>query len=110
MTSLLLDDNYKPLIGIVRAGSIALSSPPTQTNVGADTALTFTQQVNHFQVQNTTTANAYVELDAAATTGSFVLLPNASWRDDIQVTTVHIYTVAAQPVNAQNGIIVRGWV
>lgn len=91
------------------AGYVALSSPPVNTNVGADTALTFSSQVNHFLIQNNTSANAYVELDTAASTASVLLLPGATWRDDIEVTVVHVYTAAAQPVNAASGIVVKGW-
>jgi hypothetical protein len=95
--------------GSTQAGYVALSSPSANTNAGTDTVLTFSSQANHFLIQNNTSANVYIELDTAASTASVLLLPGATWRDDIQVTAIHVYTAAVQPVNAANGIVVKGW-
>lgn len=89
--------------------SIALSSPPSTTNAGSDTQLTFTTKANHFLIQNNTNANVYVGLDAAASPSSIVLVPGAMWRDNISVTSPHLYTVAAQNINGTTGIVVLGW-
>lgn len=94
---------------VVTGSSVALSSPSAQTNAGSDTPLTFASQVKHWLVQNNTSATAYIELDATASTSSMALAPSTVWRDDIPVTVIHVYTAAAQNVNGATGIVVKGW-
>jgi len=91
------------------AGFVALTSPPANTNVGADTVLTFASQVNHYRVQNLTVVTINIHEDSAATTGTLQLVPGTVYQNDKPVTTLHILTTAAQPVNAANGILVEGW-
>lgn len=99
-----------PAAVILKTGaSVALSSPPANTNAGSDTTLTFASKVGHWLIQNNSSASCYVELDATASTGSTALAPGSTWRDDIPVTSPHVYTAAATPLNAINGIIVKGW-
>lgn len=96
-------------VGNIAQKAVALASPPTNTNAGSDTPLTFASQVNHFLIQNNTTVLVYVEVEAVATTASIQLAPGQIWRDDIELLSLHLFTVAAQPINAANGIVVRGW-
>jgi hypothetical protein len=89
---------------------------PTQTNAGTETLFYFglngNTTVTHFEIQNNTSALVQVELDAPATAGSLVLAANGgSWRDDGEVTVIHLLTAAAQPINSSStGIIIRGWI
>lgn len=104
------DDNQAPYQGVAQATSIPLTkNAPTSTDIATDTAVSFTQRVHHFLIQNNTTAVCYVELDTNASTASVQIAAGASWRDDIAVTTVHLYTAASQPINQASGIILRGW-
>ncbi|SRR6266849_250039 len=102
------------LIGYVedieQAGYIALTSPPAQTNAGSDTTLTFSQQVNRVIIQNNTSANAYYAFDTAASLGSLLLVPGAFLVYPKKVTSPHLYTVAAQPINGTSAgnIVVLG--
>ena len=96
-------------VAVVTGASVALTSPPAQTNAGSDTTLTFSSKANHFLIQNNTAANCYVALDTAASTSSLLLVPGALWRDDIPVTSPHLYTAAAQNINGATGIVVLGW-
>lgn len=103
------DDNQVPYQNIAQAGGVALSSPAANTNAGSDTPLPFAQRVHHFLIQNNTSAICYVELDTPASPASIQIAAGASWRDDIAVTSLHLYTAAAQPINAASGIVIRGW-
>lgn len=95
--------------GLVPAGAnTALSSPPAQTNAGSDTSLTFSATVNHWTLQNNSSANLYYNLDAAASTGTLVLAPNAQVFYDWPVTVVHVYTAAAINVNGASGLCLMG--
>lgn len=103
------DDNGVPYQSVAQPGGVALSSPPANTTASTDTPVTFTQQIHHWRIQNNTGAICYVELDAAASTASVQIAAGASLRDDIAVTSIHLYTVAQQPINASSGIVIRGW-
>lgn len=84
-------------------------SPATgNTNAGSDTSITFTSAVNHFALQNNSGANVYYNLDAAASTATFVCPPSGFVAWDWKVTVLHLYTAAATPINAANGIILLG--
>lgn len=92
------------------AGYIAAAGgAPTQTTATTDTSYTLSSQASRFLVQNNTSAVVYIELDTAASTASIQIPAGQSWRDDIQVTTFHLYTAAQQPINQANGIVIRGW-
>jgi len=95
---------------IESAGYISLSSPPAQTNAGADTPLTFSSQVNHVFLQNNTSANLYCAFDTAASLGSILLVPGATLIEDKKCTALHLYTVAAQNINGTSvgNIVVLG--
>ena len=93
---------------IEQAGYVALTSPPTNTNAAADTALAFPQQVNRLILQNTSSQNVYYDFDQTASTASFVLQPGAFLSYPKKHTNPHLYTVSAVPLNAANGILVRG--
>ncbi len=97
---------------VASAGAVAgAGTPPTTTNVGADTAYTFNTQVNHILIQNNTTANMHFDLDVASSLGSQILAPGSTFLADMQVTTLHLYTAAAQNINGtvSGNIVVRGW-
>ncbi len=92
------------------AGYVALTSPPTATNAGSDTSLTFSQQVNNVIIENNTSANVYYAFDTAATLGSLVLVPGTYYEKPKKVTVLHLLTAAAQNINgtAVGGIAVLG--
>lgn len=90
-------------------GFTALSSPPSNTNANSDTSLTFSSDVYHLLIQNNTSAVVYLDLDTAATQGSPELAAGQTWFLDVHTSVLHVFTVAAQPVNAASGIVIRGW-
>jgi hypothetical protein len=91
------------------AGSnTALSAPPSTTNANTDTPLTFGSAVNHWCLQNQSTQNIYYNLDAAASTSTFVLAPNAQVWWDWPVTVLHVLTVTAINVNGASGLVLIG--
>src|SRR5271165_5268 len=59
----------------VATSNTALSSPPSNTTAATDTLLTFSAQINHWCLQNNSSQIVYYNLDAAASTGTFVLQP-----------------------------------
>lgn len=89
-------------------GYIALVNPPAQTNAGVETVLSFAQEVLYVYIQNNTTQNLNVAIDATATAGSLVLAPSALMVLEKEATqTVHLYTATAQNINgATSGNIV----
>lgn len=89
---------------VASAGSITYTTQLTQTNNGADTPLPFAFQVNHFLIQNPQASVMYVDLDTVASTSSLQIAAGGSWRDDIQVSTIHVFTASAGTLP-----IVRGW-
>lgn len=89
---------------VASAGGISYTTLLTQTNNGADTPLPFAYQVNHFLIQNPQGSTMYVALDSTASTSSFQLAAGASWRDDIQVSAIHVYTASPGTLP-----IVEGW-
>jgi hypothetical protein len=91
--------------------AVALSSPPSATTAATDTSFTFSQKVNHFLIQNNTAAVVNVALDATASPGSVSIAAGATWRDDIPVTAIHLYTAATQNVNGSSAanIVLLGW-
>lgn len=102
-------DEVVSVTGLVPAsGNTALSSPPTNTNAGSDTSLTFSATVSHWTMQNKSSADLYYNLDAAASTSTLVLAPGAQTWWDWPVTVVHVFTAAAIPVNGVNGLVLLG--
>jgi len=93
---------------IEQAGYIALVSPPVNTSTGSDTALTFSSQVNRIILQNNYSATIYFDFDQVSSTSSFALLPGMLLSYPKKCTVSHIYTSVAVPLNAANGLIVRG--
>lgn len=71
------------------------------------------QQVNvrHVILQNNTAAIVNYDIDAATTLGSLSLAAGATIVLDIEMTTLHLRTAAAQQVNgsAAANIVVRAW-
>ncbi len=105
----LLKALYTELVHSNAAGAnTALSTPPTTTNAGTDTVLTFSATVNHWTLQNNSNAVLYYNLDAAASTGTLVLQPGAQVWWDWPVTAVHAYTAAAINVNGATGLVLIG--
>lgn len=89
-----------------------LNSPPGLTSPGGDTPLTWTGgPVRYLIIQNNTTANCFVDFDATATAGSLLLAPGATFVVDAVVTTLHLFTAAAQNINGGAGtnIVIRAW-
>ena len=95
---------------VEESGYIALVLPPTQTNAGTETILTFAQQVNHVTIENHTAANINYSFDETCTAGSLLLPPTYQHDKAKQVNTVHILTTAAQNINGSTAgnIVVRG--
>lgn len=93
---------------IEQAGYIALTTPPVNTNAGSDTTLTFSSQVNRVIVQNNTGATAYLDFDQTASTASLAILPGSLLVYPKKCTSPHVFTAAATPLNAANGILLRG--
>lgn len=103
--------NPLPVAASGTTGFTPLQSPPATTNAGSDTALTWTTQVNHYRVQNNTSANLNIREDSASSPGSLLLVPGAIYREDKPVTTIHLFTAAAQNINGTvaANIVVEGW-
>src|SRR5713226_1363517 len=95
----LSNTNPVPSQDIEQANYIALTSPPSATNAGSDTSLTFSQQVNRVIIQNNSPANANFAFDAVASAGSLVLVPGAMLVYPKKCTTLHLFTAAAQNIN-----------
>ncbi len=89
---------------------ISLSSPPTTTNAGSDTTLTFASQITQGIVQNNTSANANINFTAAASAGTLLVPPGFAYEFQLQTTTLHLFTAAAQNVNGSTAgnIVVLG--
>jgi hypothetical protein len=100
--------NPIPAQDIEQSGYIALVSPPANTNAGSDTPLTFSQQVSRVIFQNNYSATIYFDFDQTSSTASFQLLPGTLISYPKKCTSPHVYTTAAVPLNAANGLIVRG--
>jgi hypothetical protein len=103
--------NPLPFVSVSQAGTIApAAAQPNITVANTDTAYALSAQARRFLVQNMSSVNVSVELDATATAGSVVLLPGSVWTDPIEVTTFHFLTVPAVSINnGTNGLIVKGW-
>jgi hypothetical protein len=96
-------------VGIkVSSTNVALSSPPSTTNAGSDTNLTFSSLVRHWTMQNKSAATIYYNLDAAASTGTLELAPGAQVWWEWPVTSVHVFTAVAINVNGANGLVLLG--
>lgn len=95
----LSNSNPMPMQWIGQSGYIAASSPPTTTNVGADTTYTFSSQVNTVILQNNTAAVVNYAFDTAASAGSLSLAAGQTLIYSKKVTVVHLYTAAAQNIN-----------
>jgi hypothetical protein len=89
--------------------AVALASgAPTATSVATDTPISFANAVQHLVIQNNSGQNVYYAFDAVASTGSFVLTPNAQAFFDWPVLTLHLYTATAVNINAATGIVLAG--
>lgn len=95
---------------IEQQGYIALTSPPSTTNAGSDTVLTFSSQVNRIIIQNNTSANANFDFDQSASAGSFLVVPGGMIVYPKKCTAFHLFTAAAQNINGTSAgnIVVRG--
>jgi hypothetical protein len=95
---------------IERPGYVALTSPPTQTNAGTETVLTFSSQVNRVEIYNGGGANLNYAFDATVTAGSLVLPPGYQLDKAKKITAVHILTATATNVNGSTAgnIVVLG--
>jgi hypothetical protein len=91
-------------------GYIELREPPTQTNAGAETVLTFPEEVHHVTIYNGTSVNINYAFNETCTAGSFVLAPGYQLDKDKSVTTVHLLTASAVNVNGSSAgnIVVKG--
>lgn len=96
---------------VPKSGVIGFTNPPAQTSAALDTAITFSATVNHWVLQNNTTAVVNFDMDTQASAGSLVLAPNATFFSDIPMTALHLFTAAAQNINgtAAGNIVLRGW-
>lgn len=107
--------SYWPLDALAQgaaSGVVALASgAPAATNVGADTSVPFSVPVAHWTIQNNTAASVGVELDAAASAGSLQIAAGQSLTSEVPVSTLHLFTAAAQNINGTAGsnIVIRGW-
>jgi hypothetical protein len=95
------NNEYTPVaVGdLEQAGYIALVSPPTATNAGSQTVLTFAQPVNRVIMQNNGSQTVNYAFDATASAGSLALLPGSFLIYPKIVTAVHVYTASAMNIN-----------
>ena len=105
---------YGPLRVVISAlnGIIGpASAQPTATNAGTDTSWSFASQVRHILIQNNTVVTANLNFEAAATAGTIVLAPGATFIADLRVTAVHLLTTTAQNINGTvaGNIVIWGW-
>lgn len=108
----------EPGSGFLPATSnMPFSGAPTTTNAAADTAIPFTNEVNHFMIYNGSGAVMYFAMDASTTavvsptTPIFPLGAGAYFFGDWPVATLHVYTssaVAINPAIGTAGIVVQG--
>jgi hypothetical protein len=91
-------------------GYVSLASPPSATNAGSDTALTFAEIVTQVTVQNNTASIVNIAFDATASAGSFAIPAGATLVEEKQCSVLHLYTASAQNINgtSANNIVVLG--
>lgn len=91
--------------------SVALSAPAAALTAGADTTFTFASQVKHIVIQNNTTSDININLDAAATLGTILVKAGQLLSLEAPGTAVHILSAAASNVNGSTGanIVLLGW-
>ncbi|SRR6266700_137021 len=96
--------------GQAQAGYDALVSPPTQTNAGSDTLLTFAGPTSSITIQNKSAAPAYFAFDQAASPGSLEIDPGVTVVYTKKAAALHIYTAAAVNINGATtpNIVVTG--
>jgi hypothetical protein len=96
---------------VTSAQSVVSGSGASTTTASTDYSYTFAQKVNHFGVQNNTTANLAFALDQSAASGGFIVQPGQMLILDNQVTVLHLYTTLVASVNSGFGsnIVVYGW-
>ena len=108
--AVLSNTNPMPSQFVNQPNYVALTSPPSATNAGSDTALTFAQQVSQVTIQNNCGANVNYNFDAAASPGTFLLPTGQTVVWPKKVTSPHLYTAGAQNLNGSSSgnIIVTG--
>src|SRR4051812_46346404 len=84
--------------------SVALVTPPANLLASNDTIFTFASQVRVIQIQNRSATAVGIEWDAAATAGSYQIDPGQTQILPFSVTALHMYSVAATPVNGSTGL------
>jgi len=91
-------------------GYITLQAPQPQTNAGAETILTFTQQCDQVTVQNNTPSAIWVTFDGSVANGAKLVQPNTMLVESKFVSSVHLLTQAAQNINGTTlpNIVVLG--
>jgi hypothetical protein len=87
--------------------AVTVTSPLTS---GQDNTITFASKVRTVQLHNQSAVNVPYEHDQAATVNSPYLAPGQMIYVDVHTTVIHVFPSNALPVNAANGLIVRGWV
>lgn len=91
-------------------GYVSLVSPPTQTNAGSDTSLTFSETVTQVTIQNNTAGGINIAFDSTASAGSFLVPAGATLVEEKTCSVLHIFTASAQNINgtSANNIVVLG--
>ncbi len=115
------DANSVPFLGlytgdIETAGYAAITSIPANTNAGADTVITFTNGSQRETLVNYSSGMLWYSFDTSTTVAGskvFQLPPGAGiYSFPKQCSSLHLYTVAATPINAvapsTNYILVGG--
>lgn len=101
--------------GVGNGGSVQGVGAPVavtttgNTNAGSATTLNFASAVNHWTLQNNSTANIYYTTDGtAASTGSLVLAPNAQIVYDWPLSSISVFTASAIAINGASGLQLVG--
>lgn len=96
----------------VASAPVSLTAPAAALTASADTLFTFASQVKHLFLENKSAADAYYNLDVAASPGTYYLPAGALRILDLPCTILHLYSTAATPVNGATAanIAVGGWI
>ena len=99
-------------VNITTAGGASGGASPQFTGTctaSADNSITFASRVRTVQLHNQSAVNVPYEHDIAAVATSAYLAPGQLVYVDVHTTTIHVFPSNALPINAANGLIVRGW-
>lgn len=112
LTSPLVDDSAAQgpanISAINGAGTPAPQLSGT-LNASQDNTITFAAAVRRVLLHNQSAVNVPFEHDIAAVATSPYLAPGQLVAFGVHTTVLHVFPGNALPINAANGLIVRGW-